>query len=281
MAENSIQQGVFDYSGVDVETKALCVERVSEIRSRLETVTTSMIGIGERLAEVKGKLKHGQFGAWVQAEFALSESTAQRFMNVYAKSVTVTDLEKNLHQFAPAALYMLSAPSVPKKAVEAAVKRASKGERITVSTAKQIKATFDMVAGSAAKVEPEAEPEAEPVKRTAKDVPYKVGEVVLHVPTGLRCVVQSILPDGTVRLRPSMNTAITMRAFDWKNVVELDDIATGKAGVASKPEPGRVKPNRDVRTALLQQITTRLNTAPEGVLESVLHLLQQNVVEVA
>lgn len=277
MAENSIQQGVFDYSGIDAETRALCIERVDEIRSRLKTVTVSMIEIGERLAEVKGKLKHGQFGAWLQAEFALSESTAQRFMNVYAKSVTVTDLEKNLHQFAPAALYMLTAKSTPKKAVEAAVKRASKGERITVATARQIKATFDMVAGSAVKVERDAEPEA--VKRTARDVPYRIGEIVLHVPTGLRTTVASITPDGMVKLRPMVSNALT-RSIDWAKPVSLDDIAMGKAGVAVKPV--RVeKQERASRTALLERITMHLNGASDAVLETVLHLLQESVAGVA
>lgn len=275
MAENSIQQVKFDYTGVDAEAKALCIERTEEIRAYLNQTTESMVEAGRRLAEVKATLKHGQFGAWLKAEFKLSERSAENLINVYGKSEIISDLGKNLPNFVPTALNMLSAPSVPKKALEAAVKRASKGERITVATAKQIKATFDIVAGTAVKVEREAEP----VKRSVRDVPYKVGEAVLHVPTGLRCVVATITPEGMVKLRPTVSTPLT-RSIDWSKSVALDDIAMGKAGVAAKPVMVE-QPRSDERTDVIEQINECLSGAPMPMLQTVLHLLQASVAEVA
>jgi len=60
-----------------------------------------------RLARRKESLTHGSFLLWIEAEFGMSESAANKMMNVTrvygAKSVAITDLPLT-------ALYELAAP---------------------------------------------------------------------------------------------------------------------------------------------------------------------------
>lgn len=37
--------------------------------------------VGEKLSEAKRQVKHGEWGSWLQRNFALSQTTAQRYMN--------------------------------------------------------------------------------------------------------------------------------------------------------------------------------------------------------
>ncbi len=102
----------------------------------MKRTAQGIIEIGQRLIGVKNQLGHGRFGDWLDAEFDWTERTAQQFINVARrfKSENFSDL-----QLAPSALYLLAAPSTPEAAREEALERASTGESITYTTAKQIK----------------------------------------------------------------------------------------------------------------------------------------------
>lgn len=86
----------FDYAHLDAETREDVQQRTAAIRTRMQRTAQDIIDIGRDLLEVKARLPHGQFGAWLQAEFGLSERSARRFMRAAqlygGKSDTVADL---------------------------------------------------------------------------------------------------------------------------------------------------------------------------------------------
>lgn len=146
----------FDYAALDPETSAAVQQRTGEIRERVRRAAQDIVDIGQRLAEVKERLPHGQFGTWLAQEFEWDERQAQRLMSV-AERFGKSD---NLSLMAPSALYVLAAPSTPEPARQAALALAAGGEKVTHARAKEIvKANREPV-----KEEPEpAAPVAPPV----------------------------------------------------------------------------------------------------------------------
>jgi hypothetical protein len=130
----------FDYGSLDSETRIVVQQKTSEIRTIARRAASDVIEIGQKLIEVKARLGHGKFGQWLEAEFSWQERTAQNFMAVADrfKNANIADLN-----FAPSALYMLSAPSVPEEARAAAIQRAQAGEPVGVHAAKVIIANAD------------------------------------------------------------------------------------------------------------------------------------------
>lgn len=103
-------------------------------KALMRRTAQDIIEIGRRLIEVKARLGHGQFGAWLATEFEWSQDTATRFMNVAARFSNIPQIA----EFAPSALYLLAAPSTPDEVREEALERAEAGERITYSTARAL-----------------------------------------------------------------------------------------------------------------------------------------------
>jgi hypothetical protein len=139
MTENLEIARPFDYAGLDAETRIVVQQRTSEIRTIARRAAADIIEIGGKLIEVKGRLGHGRFGAWLAAEFAWSQDMASRFMAVSTKFGAQIP---QIAEFAPSALYLLASPSIPDEARAEAVTRAGDGERITVAKAQEIVQTY-------------------------------------------------------------------------------------------------------------------------------------------
>lgn len=125
----------FNYKTLDAETRIVVQQRTSEISSLMKRTAESIIEIGEKLADVKARLEHGQFCHWLDSEFSWTIRTAQIYMNV-AKQFGGKN--ENFSLLAPSALYALAAPSTPEEAREEALEAASQGEHITHKRAKEI-----------------------------------------------------------------------------------------------------------------------------------------------
>jgi hypothetical protein len=134
----SVRNG-FDYSSLDTATSDFVRQQTGDIKVLMKRAAQDIFEVGQKLISVKSRLKHGQFGEWLYAEFAWTERTAQQFMNVARqfKNENFSDL-----QFAPSALYILSAPSIPEAARAEALSRAEAGENISFTTAKAIKQKY-------------------------------------------------------------------------------------------------------------------------------------------
>jgi len=146
----SDQLALFDYAQLDAPTRDFVEQRTDEIRALGKRMAMDIVGIGQRLVEIKGRLGHGHFGNWLDFEFGWTDRTARNFMNVARsfKSETVSDLNIQAR-----ALYLLSSSSTPQEARDEAIERAEEGEEITHAKAKEIVDEY--------KDEPEDEPESE------------------------------------------------------------------------------------------------------------------------
>ncbi len=153
----------FDYTSLDVETSQFVQRQTGEIRGLMKRTAQGIIEVGQKLIEVKGRLGHGRFLNWLEAEFEWADETARRFMNVaqqFGQNPQVVD-------FAPSALYVLAAPSVSEAARSEAIARAQAGESITYTEAKAIKQKYALpsIKPKSKKLQPEPEPQPELVSQ--------------------------------------------------------------------------------------------------------------------
>lgn len=129
----------FDYGSVPKDTAQFLLKQTEEIRSLMKRTTQDIIEVGQRLLEVKERLGHGQFLAWLEAEFDWTDRTARQFMSVARsfKSEIISTLE-----FTPTALYMLAAPSTPETVRQEAIAWAEAGKAISPKIVKEIKQRY-------------------------------------------------------------------------------------------------------------------------------------------
>jgi Protein of unknown function (DUF3102) len=87
-----------DPTGTDLERRRLD-ELAVTIRTEVEAAKTDFesavqraVRVGEALTEAKGLIRHGQWLPWLREHFSISERSAQRYMQLAAKSATVADL---------------------------------------------------------------------------------------------------------------------------------------------------------------------------------------------
>ena len=134
-SKNSKPNQDFSYVDLDEDIRSLLEEHTCAIKSLMRRTAQDIIDIGLRLIEIKSKLGHGQFNAWLRSEIDLGLWTARKFMEIGRKfkSVNFTDLE-----IAPSALYLITSKKTPELAVNEILIRARQGEYVTHSTAKAI-----------------------------------------------------------------------------------------------------------------------------------------------
>lgn len=162
-AEASVHDRSFAYGGLDDVTRAAVKQATAAIHERLRRTAADVIAIGDGLLAVKARLPHGQFGPWLEAEFGWSEGHARRLMQVARAFGRQSD---HGDRFAPTALYLLAAPSVPEAARAEARTRAQAGEPITPAAARAIIACATPV--------PEPDPEPDPAALASSSVPASV-----------------------------------------------------------------------------------------------------------
>ncbi len=129
----------FDYAVLNPEARIVVQNKTSELKRLIYRSAQDIIDIGQKLTEVKEQLGHGNFRAWLKAEFSWSVRTVARFMQVATqfKCANLTHLD-----IAASALYLLTAPSTSEDARNEALERASLGEAISYARAKVIAAQY-------------------------------------------------------------------------------------------------------------------------------------------
>lgn len=117
------------------QQQKLVNELTDEIRYLVRRTAQNIIDIGSKLLEVKEIMGHGHFVKWLETEFNWSVSTASKMMQASKqfKNVNFTNLN-----ISPSAIYLLAAPSTPDDARAQALSRASEGESISYSIAKEL-----------------------------------------------------------------------------------------------------------------------------------------------
>jgi hypothetical protein len=110
----------FDYAALDPEIAEEARATAARIQDRVQK---SISDTGSDLIAIKAKMPHGSFGAWIKAEFQMSDSTAQNYMNA---ARYLEGKSPNFGVLPPSAIYALaSAPPEVAAEVEAQVARGS------------------------------------------------------------------------------------------------------------------------------------------------------------
>ena len=125
---SELVQTTFDYSAL-TETEADVAKRSADIiKLRLRRTAEDIVEIGRELARVKDALPHGKFERWIASEFEMTDQTARRFMQAFAKF----GKSNKMLLFKPSVIYELSAPSTPDIVTGKQIGRASCRERVYV-----------------------------------------------------------------------------------------------------------------------------------------------------
>lgn len=119
----------FDYNALELQQRTVVQQRTGEIRERLRRSAQDIWEIGHKLAEVRSRLKHGQFEFWLKVEFNWSRRTAYNFINVYEKFRERANFAQI--DIAASALYLLAAPSTPQGIRDEYLQQAREGKKVT------------------------------------------------------------------------------------------------------------------------------------------------------
>ncbi|PPS42797.1 DUF3102 domain-containing protein [Chroococcidiopsis sp. TS-821] len=129
LPERQRLQAAFDYTQLNPENRLLIQQHTQALKEKLQRTAQDIWEIGQKLSEVRARLKHGQFDAWLKAEFGWSRRTAYNFINVYE---TFNERAKFAHfNIATSALYLLASPSTPQDIKEQFIEAAQTGQKVT------------------------------------------------------------------------------------------------------------------------------------------------------
>lgn len=126
----------FDYEILESQERIVVQQRTGEIRERLQRSAQDIWEIGQKLADVRSRLKHGQFDTWLKAEFGWSRRTAYNFINVYEAFPERANFAQI--NIATSALYLLAAPSTSQELRDEVLQRAKEGEPVTYKEIRQV-----------------------------------------------------------------------------------------------------------------------------------------------
>jgi hypothetical protein len=134
----------FDYGAMKPAQAEKLRTTAKGIRDKINKSLRGLIEAGQGLLAAKDLLSHGQFGPWLEAEFGWSDRTARKFMAVAEQFGSKTELISDL-AITPTAAYLLTAPSAPFEARQAALDRAQSGEKVTPAIVNEILASVRKV----------------------------------------------------------------------------------------------------------------------------------------
>ena len=132
---NEVLGNSFEYGALDAETATEARAAADRIRKILKYTTAGLIEAGQRLMAIKNRLPHGQFIAWVSAEFGMSDRTARLYMRAAEFAAGKTETVSVLQ---PTTIYALAAPSTPDRVKMGVVQRLENGEAVTDREVKQL-----------------------------------------------------------------------------------------------------------------------------------------------
>ena len=124
----------FDYDVLDPQTRAFVLQKTMETHGLLKRTAEHIVQIGQNLLSIKASLGHGYFEAWLQAEFAMSERQARRFIRVAERFADKTDI---LSVFPISVLYELASPSTSDSVIQQVESKQVPATLDAIKTAKE------------------------------------------------------------------------------------------------------------------------------------------------
>ncbi|MCP5528173.1 MAG: DUF3102 domain-containing protein [Verrucomicrobiales bacterium] len=113
----------FDYDSLPKRDIQFVKQTTRQVNLLLERSTGDIIAIGQKLIEMKARLGHGHWRAWLQTQWPLDISLANRWMNVARKCGRFPHLK-----IPRSTLYLQAANSTPDTLREEFARRVEAGE---------------------------------------------------------------------------------------------------------------------------------------------------------
>jgi hypothetical protein len=124
------------YSGLDLGLADWLRGRTAEVGEIFRRSAEGAVRVGQILREVKERLGHGRFQAWVASALPFSYPTAVRMMQVAEQFGSGQSYQ--IDRFAPSAAYLLAQPSTPPEARQKALEMAQAGRSVTLAAAREL-----------------------------------------------------------------------------------------------------------------------------------------------
>jgi hypothetical protein len=124
---------VFSYEELDEDVALRVQEKTNLLRQFVQHTVEDLINVGRTLREVKAELEHGQFGRWLNSEFAWTDRTARNLMAL-SDAFSIHELEGL--KIPPSALYVLA--DAPQAARTEALDQARSGKKLTATISRKI-----------------------------------------------------------------------------------------------------------------------------------------------
>jgi hypothetical protein len=155
--------------------------------------------VGSELRSVKSRLGHGQWGAWLRAEFRWSASQALNLM----RAAELVGKNANFAVLQPSVAYLLAAPSTPEEArneIDARLESGETGKDISV------KAVKETIAKAQERSPPQPRPLRVQVVEKLTEYPIKIKPAALKptLKTEPAAEPPDPLADVPVRFRPAV-----------------------------------------------------------------------------
>lgn len=224
-----LPKGQFNWDAMKIDDRLALIDHTKHLHHLERKTSIYLIDIGRTLTDVKRMLKHGDFLLWLADEFQWSESSANRFMQVFrvfgeevvltglpshpeSKSVNLTDLPEWLTRAQPSAIYALAAASCPAEVREEFVARAEAGERVRYGDVKE----------RIARHRDEQEAEPEPIDEPVIPSPAQAHSTTL-------APIPSSSPKGPRLPLAGMATTLEQLRRQWRTIPDwmLEEIEEG------------------------------------------------------
>jgi len=210
----------FSYRNIDVADAKFARDHAKLIRKHGRQTIESLMAMGECLTAVKDRLGHGNFMGWIDAEFNMSDRTAQKLMRLYERFKS--EPGSDLGAFDLSALYALSAAKTPAAAVDAALARAESGQRVSKADA------LEIIAQHRAELEFEIDTDD-----LFGDAPEEGAEPTFQ--EVIEGVAEEVLEEDETRAAAAADEPIT--AAEMSDLFEMEEVAEPAA-----PHPAAIVP---------------------------------------
>jgi len=172
------QQGSCSYELPDEMTRVFVSRKADETRGLLKRTAQHILAIGRSLHEVKERLPHGQFLAWLQAEFAMSERQARNFMHVATRFGTKPEI---LADLSLTIIYALAPPSTSQAVIDQveskqisptleAIRAAKEAERQAREAEQQVRAEVQRTQQALFSLREETQAQQETIAQLTSDI---------------------------------------------------------------------------------------------------------------
>lgn len=126
----------YNYADLPADDADALRAAAHRIRACMARTARDIIEVGRDLAMAKGRLPHGRFLSWAQAEFGIGRTMVSQFVNVAERLGPKCSTVEHLP---PTVLYALASPSVSDESRTCIIEAAAQGQSVSLSDIRVLK----------------------------------------------------------------------------------------------------------------------------------------------